>query len=643
MSDDDNDDNDDHDDSTAAYPALFRAHLAAFSANLAGAPSTSSSSSSPSPSSSRSASPVQELEYQHAWTPTEQDAFHHALRTHSRLRPDLISASIRTKNVLEVCAHLAALDAASRALPAPESVRDAIPAAVEVSQTWIEWEERGARGMHTGDIAVDEPQDETERERHAALQSLTATHLTVLDRILSAVDAPPPASSQSPPPDTTPDPATDPNLSPRSRRRIQKRLYMRRRRARNRGESSPPPIDPHTKLAPGRKRKPRRALTGRPKAYKLRKVVGDGVVDSDLDPDADSGKEGQEEAKIEDEDKGKGRDNADEPGSDADVEYAHPRLGGITAPYRLHAHLSSLGIDAAWLERTDTDMGMFHLARLAALQRMYTALHAPAAPAPSSAASASSSPGPAINTAVSPATVRLLAQLLRAFTHAALARAIVLQENERRMKGRIRVWRAGEGEGEVGHEVIWRAVRGMQRGARWGEGLGAYFRGLAGEGEEGGEDGEGGKSGEDGEGGDEGDDMADEDEDEDESEDEDEEEDMEEEDEDIEMQDPTPDGSDYQNSYTSHEAAPPRASLPVFRPEDDLHMPLVVLPLAYRDTGGSGEDADGEEEGEEMKDDAEDADEDDAALDAEDARRARVHERALWAAVARGGGWDALA
>lgn len=44
------------------------------------------------------------------WTDLEKDTFFHAVATHSRLRPDLIAASIKTKNMYDVCLYMRYLD-----------------------------------------------------------------------------------------------------------------------------------------------------------------------------------------------------------------------------------------------------------------------------------------------------------------------------------------------------------------------------------------------------------------------------------------------------------------------------------------------------------------------------------------------------
>lgn len=157
------------------------------------------------------------------WTISEKDAFFRALSVHSRLRPDLIAACVGTKNVLDVCIYIDALDEALALDQHPLS-RARLEGAMEVSDTWVEWEESRAEALvslearwedailaqrHEDEIAskltisqtardaggdVDDFQDhdlqiwESEKRVHwsqeNALKRLTPAHLRVLEGIL---------------------------------------------------------------------------------------------------------------------------------------------------------------------------------------------------------------------------------------------------------------------------------------------------------------------------------------------------------------------------------------------------------------------------------------------------------------------------
>lgn len=86
------------------------------------------------------------------WTPTEMDAFFHALSTHSRFRPDLIAACVGTKNVLEVIEYLKALEEGSQRYAHGRPSREDLPAAREMSKDWVTWEEKQAELLRVSEF-----------------------------------------------------------------------------------------------------------------------------------------------------------------------------------------------------------------------------------------------------------------------------------------------------------------------------------------------------------------------------------------------------------------------------------------------------------------------------------------------------------
>ncbi|EJD01151.1 uncharacterized protein FOMMEDRAFT_147764 [Fomitiporia mediterranea MF3/22] len=80
------------------------------------------------------------------WSPVDKDKFFHALSVHSRLRPDLIAAEVPGKTVADVCVYLDMLAEASAKEPKKWS-RSTFMSAVEVSDDWIEFEEKQASAM----------------------------------------------------------------------------------------------------------------------------------------------------------------------------------------------------------------------------------------------------------------------------------------------------------------------------------------------------------------------------------------------------------------------------------------------------------------------------------------------------------------
>lgn len=82
------------------------------------------------------------------WSLTEKNAFFHALSVHSRLRPDLIAACIPNKTVADVCAYIDVLEGTSSSVSLPiGELRRELPCAMEVSDAWIEQEEREAEAL----------------------------------------------------------------------------------------------------------------------------------------------------------------------------------------------------------------------------------------------------------------------------------------------------------------------------------------------------------------------------------------------------------------------------------------------------------------------------------------------------------------
>lgn len=248
------------------------------------------------------------------WSSTEKNAFFHALSIHSRLRPDLIAASLGTKSVLDVCTYLDILYVAAADANSPIA-RRSLPCAMEVSDSWIKWEEATAARIQSECQRDDEGETDTGEneinppQQKDALRMLDACHLAVMESMLreaetkaigleqdvgttSNTDYPRDAVCQSPPVTSSPhtnksdlsqilEPRTstptptppcqqedNPDLTPTSRRRLQKRIYMRRKRAEAMGEA----FDPESaRLRPGRKIREQRPAKIRPKTYKKTK------------------------------------------------------------------------------------------------------------------------------------------------------------------------------------------------------------------------------------------------------------------------------------------------------------------------------------------------------------------------------------
>ncbi|KAG6844699.1 hypothetical protein H0H87_004575 [Tephrocybe sp. NHM501043] len=113
-----------------SYVSQFRLHLAEVRAHLAGVDGDDLPPSFVSPTG--------------YWTPSEKNVFFHALSVHSRLRPDLVAASIGTKSVVDVCAYIDILDDVIARDVRVLLPRSDLLGAFEVSDTWVRREENMA-------------------------------------------------------------------------------------------------------------------------------------------------------------------------------------------------------------------------------------------------------------------------------------------------------------------------------------------------------------------------------------------------------------------------------------------------------------------------------------------------------------------
>lgn len=101
------------------------------------------------------------------WTSFEKNLFFHALTRHSRLRPDLIAAYIKTKSAVDVCAYIHSLHVASKHNPIYRKRKD-MEIAFEVSDSWIEYEEQAAASLATAELLWDIEQRRISRQVQVA-------------------------------------------------------------------------------------------------------------------------------------------------------------------------------------------------------------------------------------------------------------------------------------------------------------------------------------------------------------------------------------------------------------------------------------------------------------------------------------------
>ena len=272
------------------YKSIFQSHLAQTLRHSTGQFSTSMGASIFPPSA--------------YWTAEEKDLFFHALARHSTLRPDLIAAEIGTKTIVDVCGYIALLRNGAQMSETQVSLHD-LPAALEMSHKWIEFEEKqafilidatagwevdqkemdrkeilhrikdrkkpskGSMVDRTWDVRVEETKGlQLYEERRAgleeawkkedALEVLDAFDLETLDSVMrkgmeeQEVEAGLEPGA-SPTLQVNADDGLDlASLTAAERRRVKKRLYMRRQRAQAAGMNFDESI---TRLKPGRKPK----------------------------------------------------------------------------------------------------------------------------------------------------------------------------------------------------------------------------------------------------------------------------------------------------------------------------------------------------------------------------------------------------
>jgi len=101
------------------------------------------------------------------WTSFEKNLFFRALARHSRLRPDLIAAHIKTKSVADVCAYIHLLHAASMDNPISGARKD-VEIAFEVSDSWVEYEEQAATSLAMAELMWDIEQRRISRQAQVA-------------------------------------------------------------------------------------------------------------------------------------------------------------------------------------------------------------------------------------------------------------------------------------------------------------------------------------------------------------------------------------------------------------------------------------------------------------------------------------------
>ncbi|RDB16963.1 hypothetical protein Hypma_002638 [Hypsizygus marmoreus] len=242
-------------------------------------------------------------------------------------------------------------------------------------------------------------------------------------------------------------------LSPASRRRFQKRLYMRRKRATERGEEVVAAV---AKLRPGRKgkdkphKKSRRRTSDRKDASQNNEKAGE--IPMDIEQDATF----PADAVATDVHPVNGLESPKNPSvcplddNEEEQESARNIPSGLTKPYKIKKQFAAKGINADIL--TEGNLGLFHLSTLSRFMMLYKTGYDTA-----------TSP---VACSISADTIRLLAAIIVEFTTEVVQRTVISCEQEKHMKGGIKVWGKAHDEitpENVDHVLEMMGMQGMTR------------------------------------------------------------------------------------------------------------------------------------------------------------------------------------
>jgi len=321
------------------------------------------------------------------WSTHEKNAFFHALCVHSRLRPDLIADSVKTKSITDVCNYIDLMDESLRNTEGARLERKEIPAAMELVPDWLAFEEQQAVA-----ILAEEPgwdlkvlqQDrdagltarkklvrghkmkagmETEQRdlwtKEDSLQSLDRRDMVALGMILRAAEAPPDDESRSGSrsrqstdpreisPPLLPTPGLDESLIDPALLALRPPLIRTRSPSPTSNTSIPPDLSPVSRRRFQKRlymRRKRAKVAGREAELKVARL-----------------KPGRRAKKV------RGASiNEDVVMSGADEdEFRHDQVSGKTAVYKSLAKFTDVGIDANLLGELGLDL--FHLGGLSKL------------------------------------------------------------------------------------------------------------------------------------------------------------------------------------------------------------------------------------------------------------------------------------
>ncbi|KAI0688464.1 hypothetical protein BC835DRAFT_1511876 [Cytidiella melzeri] len=414
------------------------------------------------------------------WKSEEKGRFFHALAVHSRFRPDLIAEHIGTKTFADVCLYLNMLEEAlhssddittSTGLKFAPVPRKDLPAAYEVSDEWLLYENKLASSLVASEPTMmsdglkrakeaeisnqknksrakrgEARTNDNERDRDGekardaqfkdwlrnrqsewdvaeALRELDDVHLRVLDAILREEE-----ESWSVPRDSTQGSkhTSEPTLPAQPQ---PEELQLRSAADTDAAEREPnAPSGQLTEFAvaslpeqdvpmspASRRRLQKRLYMRKKRAEKM----GQGA-----DQSMERLKPGRK-AKPRPADLERGQDGESSAGEEQATR--HPHASGKTLPYKIREHLDSLGIDAVRLRQDG--LGLFRMTALARLMRTYSGLH----DVPEQ-----------VTSQIAATTIQALHARVVAFTSQLVRQSIVSREQEMAAKTHTKAWRLAE-------------------------------------------------------------------------------------------------------------------------------------------------------------------------------------------------------
>jgi hypothetical protein len=218
-------------------------------------------------------------------------------------------------------------------------------------------------------------------------------------------------------------------------RRLQKRLYMRRKRAEASGKTANLDL---RRLRPGRETKVRKPSKPRPKSYNQSRKKGGRPPQAESQGSLHKEGDNEQSSPIHEPEPDSGDKDAN-PVHEEPMYEGHSK-GGLRRPYKVKKLFLESGINAAKISSMELDF--FYLSKMAKLlgcvssfclltPRNYISV----------IASVCDSLEDVKNISISADCVQFLREIVKEFVSAIIQRAIVMKEQEVRLKGKLKVWK----------------------------------------------------------------------------------------------------------------------------------------------------------------------------------------------------------